>query len=720
MMSEPSVPVEILLVDDREENLIALESALECEEYKLVRASSGDDALRHLLDHKPALILMDVQMPRLDGYETATIIKGSERTQDIPIIFLTALTRDERFVLKGYETGGVDYISKPIDIEILRSKVRVFADLHRKNQAALIAERQLRNAENLEREKKMAMLELRSLKREQQQQKRYHDLVEGIHHGIVWSANLETMTFSYVGPTAERLLGFSRQQWFGEPSFWQNHIFPEDAPAFSAARACAIAEGRPMELEHRFVTADGRVVWLHTGIRVSEPQDGQSKELQGLSTDITRNKEAELLLKISKKRSDLLARSSLILGHSFDVEAMLAELGRVLNSEYGDWFSVDVLSNAELKNICLSTPTAPSSDIEKFRKVTIPLNSETDFAYTFETGKPIVYHDVTSKALERLSGSEPRRRLMKNLKSAILVPISVRGLTLGVAMIGSTTAINAFEREDVEFLGGLASRIAAALEMARLYDEAKVAINLRDEFLSIASHELRTPLTPLKLQIQRVLQLLVKDQVKKGDLSRLLGTSEKHITRLTKLIEDLLDVSRIGQGKLQLELQEFSLEDLIHDVIQRFSRQFEDVGCTVDLDMESNLNVNWDYFRIEQVLVNLLTNATKFAPKAPIHIRAFRNGNNVAFSVRDEGPGIALEDQKRIFKRFERAESKTHIGGLGLGLYIVSQILELHEGSIRVVSGEKGGSEFLVEIPQQGPSLPPEPLMTAQLTHVGE
>src|SRR5438309_2310308 len=121
--------IKILLVDDREENLIALEATLSSPNYTLIKAASGQEALKYLLDNDCALILMDVQMPEMDGFEAATYIKKSPRSRNIPIIFITALNTDERFVQQGYKTGAVDYIFKPFEAEILRSKVEVFVEL---------------------------------------------------------------------------------------------------------------------------------------------------------------------------------------------------------------------------------------------------------------------------------------------------------------------------------------------------------------------------------------------------------------------------------------------------------------------------------------------------------------------------------------------------------------------------------------------------------------
>jgi CheY-like chemotaxis protein len=123
----------ILLVDDRPENLLALEAILSALDQTLVRASSGEDALKALLTDNFAVILLDVQMPGMDGFETAAHIKRRERTRDIPIIFLTAINHGPHHTFRGYAAGAVDYISKPFDPWVLRAKVSVFVDLYEKN-----------------------------------------------------------------------------------------------------------------------------------------------------------------------------------------------------------------------------------------------------------------------------------------------------------------------------------------------------------------------------------------------------------------------------------------------------------------------------------------------------------------------------------------------------------------------------------------------------------
>ena len=138
-------PARILLVDDREENLLALEAILGGLGHELIRATSGPQALKHLLVHDVSLILLDVQMPEMDGYETAAHVKGRTRTQDIPIIFLTAIDREAHQAYRGYAAGAVDFLAKPFDPWVLRAKVEVFVGLQQER------ERLLRRTTDLER-----------------------------------------------------------------------------------------------------------------------------------------------------------------------------------------------------------------------------------------------------------------------------------------------------------------------------------------------------------------------------------------------------------------------------------------------------------------------------------------------------------------------------------------------------------------------------------------
>ena len=192
----PMPPVEILMVDDRPENLLALEAILEPLGQTLVRAHSGDEALRLLLSHDFAMILLDVQMPGIDGFETARLVKSRERTKYIPIIFLTAISKDEAYVFEGYSVGAVDYMTKPFQPDILRSKVSVFVDLYQKQQ-------QLATQADVIRESEKRDLELRHMREIYESEARFSEIVGSAMDAIiVFDAN---GVISLINAAAERM-----------------------------------------------------------------------------------------------------------------------------------------------------------------------------------------------------------------------------------------------------------------------------------------------------------------------------------------------------------------------------------------------------------------------------------------------------------------------------------------------------------------------------------
>ncbi|MDC0749263.1 sensor histidine kinase [Polyangium mundeleinium] len=240
---------------------------------------------------------------------------------------------------------------------------------------------------------------------------------------------------------------------------------------------------------------------------------------------------------------------------------------------------------------------------------------------------------------------------------------------------------------------------AQATDNANLFHEALEAISARDDFLAVASHELRTPLTPLKLQLER----LVRDARAGANQERLapaLEVAYRQVGRLAALIDRLLDVSRITAGKLDLCLDEVDLCALVHDVVTRFGREVEDAGCQLSFHHDKPILGAWDRLRIEQVVTNLLGNALKYGRGKPIEIGLEADEGTARLTVRDHGVGIAPEDQGKIFERFERAVTNQSFGGLGLGLWIVRQIVETHGGTVRVESAPGKGSTFRVELPR--------------------
>jgi len=246
----------------------------------------------------------------------------------------------------------------------------------------------------------------------------------------------------------------------------------------------------------------------------------------------------------------------------------------------------------------------------------------------------------------------------------------------------------------------LTERLRAQEEQLRLA-HAEEAVRLRDEFLSIAAHELRTPLSAVQLQLQGLLERPESlDPRIRTKLERACRSGE----RLVTLVDTLMDVSRITTGKLNLTLSRFDITTAVRDVVERFREHAIHAGSTVTVRSTGVLEGRWDRLRIEQVVINLLTNALKYAAGTLVEITLAGTERDVTLTVSDLGPGIPESERERIFLRFERAAPMRNFGGLGLGLYVARQIVEAHGGQIDLVHPRVKGAEFIIRLPRSHPT----------------
>ncbi|WP_027923237.1 hybrid sensor histidine kinase/response regulator [Pseudomonas sp. URMO17WK12:I12] len=389
-----NIQAKLLIVDDLPENLLALEALIKREDRMVYKALSADEALSLLLQHEFAMAILDVQMPGMNGFELAELMRGTEKTKNIPIVFVSAAGRELNYAFKGYESGAVDFLHKPLDIHAVKSKVNVFVDLYRQSKAM-------------------------------------------------------------------------KQQ----------------------------------------------------------------------------------------------------------VEAL-----------------------------------------EQSRR--------------------------------------EQEALLKQLQSTQL--------------------------------------------------ELEQAVRMRDDFMSIVAHEVRTPLNGLILETQLRKMHLARDNASAFTLDKMhamVDRDERQIKSLIRLIEDMLDVSRIRTGKLSIRPTKFDLVQLVGNLLDNFKPQVEAAECSTRFTAERPVVGHWDEFRIEQVISNLLTNALRYGGKSQIDVRVYVQDGQARVEVQDQGIGISEENQKRIFQQFERVSAKTVVAGLGLGLFISEQIIAAHGGSIAVESKINEGALFRVCLP---------------------
>ncbi|MEN5090678.1 hybrid sensor histidine kinase/response regulator [Pseudomonas protegens] len=389
-----TIQAKLLIVDDLPENLLALEALIKREDRMVYKALSADEALSLLLQHEFAMAILDVQMPGMNGFELAELMRGTEKTKNIPIVFVSAAGRELNYAFKGYESGAVDFLHKPLDIHAVKSKVNVFVDLYRQSKAM-----------------KQQVEALEQSRREQ--------------------------------------------------------------------------------------------------------------------------------------------------------EALLNKL------------------------------------------------------------------QATQNELEQ-------------------------------------------------------------------------AVRMRDDFMSIVAHEVRTPLNGLILETQLRKMHLARENAAAFSLDKMhamVDRDERQIKSLIRLIEDMLDISRIRTGKLSIRPSQFDLAQLVRGLVENFAPQVEAAQSSLSLEVEQPLQGHWDEFRIEQVISNLLTNALRYGAKSPIEVRVYAQDGEARVEVRDHGIGISEDNQKRIFQQFERVSASHVAAGLGLGLFISEQIVTAHGGTISVESRIGEGALFRVSLP---------------------
>ncbi len=691
--------VRVLLVDDRPENLLSLEAILASPAYEMVKAHSGADALRYLLMHDCAIILLDVQMPDMDGFETADLIKANPRLKDVPIVFLTALNHDARYATRGYAIGAVDYISKPIEPDMLRAKVSVFAQLHRSKQKLIEQARQLREHERMEQQRVLAELELRTLKKEQALHRRYRDLVDGLGHAIVWVADPGALSFRFVSRSASDITGYPSATFAARPSFLLDIVPPEDAELLRR-KLIATTLDAPAMCEHRLVGADGSTIWVETTARLErriEPHptaDDGGIELRGLSVVVTDRKRTERTLRLLAAASDELSRS-------LEVQDVLVRAARLAAPERGDFAIVGLLADDEQG--VGATSLVHHGEVDKVPAVTALAQTlaapALDSRMALARG-PFALEEVP---VALWTASDERAALLRSLgvRAWFAVPLVLNGTPRGWIAVGSQRPGRPRDDAKLLVLEELARRASQAIDNALLYERARAAVALRDEFLSIASHELKTPLSPLKMQLESTRRALAQSDV--VDVPRLeakLQMAERQVDRLHGLVESLLDVSRIRAGRLELEREDFDLFALVDEVVSRLRPDLVKKGILVTVERSGEVTGRWDRARVDQVVTNLVSNALKYGSGKPVAVRIVGDDVEAVLTVADQGIGIDKRDLERIFARFERAVSEQHYGGLGLGLYIAHQIVTAHEGTIKVESTPGVGTTFTVKLPR--------------------
>ncbi|HEY8793242.1 MAG TPA: ATP-binding protein [Gaiellaceae bacterium] len=443
----------VLLVDDRPENLLALEAILEPLRQNLLYADSGEEALRQLLHHDVAVILLDVQMPVLDGFETATLIKQRERTKHIPIIFVTAISKEEEHVFRGYSAGAVDYVFKPFSPEVLRSKVAVFIELHEKTETLRLRAEQLKEQE------------LAELRRESEE--RYRFLAEA-QPDQIWTA-MPNGELDYVN---QRVLDYFDSS-FSErvAAGWTDVMHPDDLPRTLRLWREALDSGNPYDNELRLRRAeDDSYRWHLTRAVPMHSRRGEIVKWFGSNTDIDDRKSAE-------EAQRFLVEAGATLGGSLDYRTTLAALAKMAVPRIADWARVDIVEDGELRTLAVEHVNERKVELalELSRRYPEDPDAAQGPPFVLRTGESELIAEISEERLSELAVDDLHLGLVRELgfQSYMGVPLVVRGRRLGVMSFVAAESGRRYGPADLALAEELARRASTAIENAQLYREAE-------------------------------------------------------------------------------------------------------------------------------------------------------------------------------------------------------------------------------------------------------
>jgi PAS domain S-box-containing protein len=428
----------------------------------------------------------------------------------------------------------------------------------------------------------------------------------------------------------------------------------EDPDGF-VARLHEIYDGDAHESFDVIRLKDGRIFE-----RSSTPQR-IGKEIVGRVWSVRDVTERERLF----RRAVFLADATRLLA-SLDVEPALDSVAHAAIPYLGDGCAIDLLGDG-----------GPRRLLAVSRNPAAPINPDLHRSVT--AGHPTIYEH--------------------GARSYMAVPLLVRGALVG-AMTFAAAPARRYGPEDLEVAEELGRRAALSVQNARLYQHAREALRARDDFLSIAAHEIRGPITAMHLAVQG----LQRGRIGTPAVSNALGIVEREDRRLARFVDELLDLERIRDGRLEFRYESVDLSEVVREAVARLGADLARSGSSLSITSEGRPVGQWDRFRLDQVVTNLLANAIKFGLGKPISVAVKASGGRAFLVVKDAGIGVSPDMQRMIFEPFERAVSVRHYGGLGLGLFIVRTIVESLGGTVSVTSTPDDGSTFVVELPRGEPS----------------
>jgi PAS domain S-box-containing protein len=511
---------------------------------------------------------------------------------------------------------------------------------------------------------------------------------------VIISKTLQGMITSW-NKSAERVFGYTESETIGK------HISLIIPPERLSEEDVIIGKIRNNESIDHFetirLTKYGKRIPISLTVSPIRNKKGEVIGASKIARDISKAKEAEEKLQNYAESMEILNTIGQVISADLDAQAILQKVTdattQLTGASFGAFFHKVTNEKGETY-LLYSLSGAPREAFDKFG---MPRSMQV-FDTTF-SGKGILRSDDITQD-PRYGHNFPHHGIPKGhlpVISYLAVPvISKTGNVLGGLFFGHGEA-GKFTKEHENLVAGIASQAAAALDNAKLYEEVKQLNAKKDEFIGIASHELKTPVTSIK----GYLQIMERDQQMENRTRQFVSKTLQQVNKLSALISDLLDVSKIQSGKLPFSISSFDINMLLKDVGEMMEQSYPAYSIKYDF-APVTLSIEGDQQRIEQVIINLISNAIKYSPKIKkVIISSVDLDDKVRVSVQDFGIGIETNHIDRIFSRFYRVENlAAHMSGLGIGLYISHEIIKRHKGKLWVTSTPGEGSTFFFEIPK--------------------
>jgi len=635
------------------ESYAYLAGASRASHHELSDAPAEAEHRSRELEHWATVLLpFAVDHRRIFG---ALQIESGERLDESDIIFVNAIVNQLAIAINRYVTiesrhaatdrRRLEAEDRQVSAEARQLRAERDGEKAREQRALVEQHRAALEAARAAAERRRAAAEAL--------RERYEALVDNLDHAFVWEGDPATRRITYVSGRAEVLLGFPRSRWLDESDLWLSCVHPRDRRQLLQTLAAALSDRTDKRCDHRCITADGRVLWFHTGVHAA--QRGTGVRLQGVSLDITPTKEAE-----RKVRSQL--------DFTRTVTHSLGE-GVIAVDREG---RITLFNSAAARMLGWSADEAIGQPVARVVQIFLADGSPAPEGASPFTG-----------AMQRVALASSDEWLFTSRAgpafpvSHIAAPLERDGRVSG--------AVLAFQ--------DISERRRTEKALQQAVEQARRAAHDREDLLALVSHDLKNPLSVILMTAASMLRK--RELASNPHASEQLQTVLRSAERMNRLIRDLLDSASIEAGKLVVEPQLTDVAPLVAEAIDAVTPLAVAKGITLETNIAADVSRVWaDPNRLQQVFANLVGNALKFTPRGGrITVAAGPAGDRAQFSVADTGPGIAEEDVPHLFDRFWQARRTARLGS-GLGLAIVKGIVLAHGGQVWVESTPTVGSTF--------------------------